>query len=206
LFFGIYEYMITKFFCKAYPPNYLIYEKKGKTMPIDLDAFKPAYEKWVEESLPDYRAGNMKEIVKKYPFVVPDGIPWKVYNGQPSDQTFALVTTGGFYLNDSQPPFDTESIHGDVSFREIPRTVRQQDMRIAHKHYDHSLAEQDFNIVFPVQRFVELEKEGIIGKLTDTNYSFSYVNDAVSLVKKTAPEFISRIKAAGVDVLFLVPV
>jgi hypothetical protein len=198
--------MMTKFFCKAYPPNYLIYEKKGEPMPIDFDAFKPAYEKWVEESLPDYRAGNMKEIIKKYPFVVPDGIPWTVYTGQPSNQTFALVTTGGFYLNDSQPPFDTESIHGDVSFREIPRTVRQQDMRIAHKHYDHSLAEQDFNIVFPIQRFVELENEGIIGRLTETHYSFSYVNDAVSLATETVPKFISDIKAAGVDVLFLVPV
>ena len=175
-------------------------------MPIDFDAFKPAYEKWVKESLPDYRAGNMKEIIKKYPFVVPDGIPWTVYTGQPSNQTFALVTTGGFYLNDSQPPFDTESIHGDVSFREIPRTVRQQDMRIAHKHYDHSLAEQDFNIVFPIQRFVELENEGIIGRLTETHYSFSYVNDAVSLATETVPKFISDIKAAGVDVLFLVPV
>jgi hypothetical protein len=181
-------------------------KKKGERMPIDLSAFQPAYEKWVEDSLPDYRAGNMKEIIKKYPFVVPDGIPWTVYNGQPSNQTFALLTTGGFYLNDSQPPFDTESIHGDVSYREIPKTVRQQDMRIAHKHYDHSLAEQDFNIVFPIQRFTELENEGIIGRLTDTHYSFSYVNDAVSLVKKTVPEFISRIKAAGVDVLFLVPV
>ena len=175
-------------------------------MPIDLSAFEPAYEKWVEESLPDYRAGNMKEIIKKYPFVVPDGIPWTVYNGQPSNQTFALLTTGGFYLNDSQTPFDTESIHGDVSYREIPKTVRQEDFGIAHKHYDHSLTEQDFNIVFPIQRFVELENEGIIGKLTDTHYSFSYVNDAVSLVKETVPEFISRIKAAGVDVLFLVPV
>jgi len=27
-------------------------------MPIDLDAYKPAYEKWVEESLPDYQAGK----------------------------------------------------------------------------------------------------------------------------------------------------
>ncbi|MBW2435371.1 MAG: selenoprotein B glycine/betaine/sarcosine/D-proline reductase, partial [Deltaproteobacteria bacterium] len=68
------------------------------------------------------------------------------------------------------------------------------------------LTEQDFNIVFPIQRLVELENEGVIGKLTDTHYSFSYVNDAVSLVKKTVPEFISRIKADGVDVLFLVPV
>ena len=73
-------------------------------------------------------------------------------------------------------------------------------------HYDHSLAEQDMNIVFPIQRFVELEKEGIIGKLTDTHYSFSYVNDAVSLVTDTVPKFIARIKAAGVDALLLVPV
>ena len=175
-------------------------------MPLDLDRHKPAYEKWVAESLADYRAGNMKEIIKKYPFITPDDIPWTAYSGQPSNQTFALVTSGGLYLKNSQPPFDTESIHGDTSFREIPKTVRQQDIGIAHAHYDHSLAEQDINIVFPIQRLVELENEGIIGKLTDTHYSFSYVNDAASLVKKTVPEFISRIKAAGVDVLFLVPV
>ena len=175
-------------------------------MPIDLDTFKSAYKNWVAESLPDYRAGNMKQIVKKYPFIAPDDIPWTAYKGRPSNQTFALVTSGGFYLKDSQPPFDTESIHGDTSFREIPKSVRQQDIGIAHKHYDHSLTEQDFNIVFPIQRLVELENEGVIGKLTDAHYSFSYVNDAVSLVEKTVPKFISRIKAAGVDVLLLVPV
>jgi hypothetical protein len=80
-------------------------------MPINLDAFKPAYEKWAMESLQDYRAGNMKEIVRRYPFIAPDDIPWTVYSGQPSNQTFALVTSGGFYLKESQPPFDTESIH-----------------------------------------------------------------------------------------------
>jgi len=113
---------------------------------------------------------------------------------------------GGFYLKESQPPFDTDSIHGDSSFREIPKHVRQQDLGIAHAHYDHSLAEQDFNIDFPVQRFVELENEGIIGSFSDTQYSLSYVNDAVSLVTETIPELISRIEAAGVNVLFLVPV
>ena len=175
-------------------------------MPIDLEAFKPAYQKWVEESLPDYRAGNMKEIVKRYPFIVPDDIPWKAYSGQPSDQTFALVTSGGLYLKNSQPPFDTESIHGDTSYREIPKSVRQRDIGIAHAHYDHSLAEADINIIFPIRRFIELEQEGIIGKVPDTLYSFSYVNDVVSLVSETLPKWISLIKAAGVDVLFLVPV
>ena len=175
-------------------------------MPIDLDKFKPAYEKWVEESLPDYQAGKMVEIVKKYPFIVPDDVPWTPYRGQPSEQTFALITSGGFYLKDSQPPFDTVSIHGDTSFREIPKTASQEDFGIAHAHYDHSLAEQDFNIVFPLQRFIELEKDAIIGKLADTNYSFSYVNDVVSLVTETVPKLITQIKFAKIDALFLVPV
>ena len=81
-------------------------------MPIDIDKFKTAYEKWVEESLPDYRAGRMEEIVKKYPFVVSEDIPWTPYRGRPSEQTVGLVTSGGLYLKQSQPAFNTDSIHG----------------------------------------------------------------------------------------------
>jgi len=175
-------------------------------MPIDLDKFKPAYEKWVEESLPDYQAGNVKEIVKKYPLIVSEDVPWTAYTGSPSEQTFALVTSGGLYLKDRQPPFDTVSIHGDSSFREIPKTVRPDELGIAHAHYDHSLAEQDINVIFPIQRFIELERENIIGRVADTHYSFSYVNDVVSLVTETVPKLIAQIKAAQVDILFLVPV
>jgi len=175
-------------------------------MPIDLEQFKPAYEKWVEESMPDFRAGKMAEIVKKYPFVVPDDIPWTPYSGQPSQQTFALVTSGGLYLKESQPAFDTVSIHGDPSIRQIPKTVRQEEIGIAHAQYDHSLAEQDINIIFPIHRLIEMEEEGIIGKLVDTHYSYSYVNDVVPLVTQTVPEMISRIKRDGADVALLVPV
>jgi hypothetical protein len=175
-------------------------------MSFDLENFKAAYDRWVEESLPDYQANKMEEIVKKYPFIVPADIPWTPYKGEPSAQTFALATSGGLYIKESQSPYDTVSIHGDTSFREIPKTVSQKDLGIAHPHYDHRLAKQDINIIFPLQRFVELEKEKIIGKLAETNYSFGYVNDAVTLIKKTVPEFISRIKAQAVDVLFLVPV
>jgi hypothetical protein len=68
------------------------------------------------------------------------------------------------------------------------------------------LAEQDLNTIFPIHRFIELEKEGIIGKLTQMHYSFSYVNDVEPLITNTIPELIGRIKADRVDVLFLVPV
>ncbi len=175
-------------------------------MPIDLEKFKIAYEKWVEESLSDYQAGKMEDIVKKYPAIVSDDVPWTHFEGQASEKTIALITSGGLYLKDSQPAFNTGSIHGDPSFREIPKDTQPDELGIAHAHYDHSLAEQDINIIFPLQRFVELEKEGVVGKVADTHYSVSYVNDAVTLVEKTAPEIISRLKAAGVDTLFLFPV
>ncbi|MBE0585144.1 MAG: hypothetical protein IH612_15455, partial [Desulfofustis sp.] len=138
--------------------------------------------------------------------VIPDDIPWTPYGGDPSKQTFGLLTSGGLYLKESQPAFDIVSIHGDISFREIPKTVQQQDIGIAHKHYDHDLAEQDINTIFPIHRFVELEREKVIGKFAETSYSFSYVNDAVGLVEKTVPELISRLKEQAIDVLFLVPV
>ena len=175
-------------------------------MPIDLETFKPAYEKWVEESMPDFQAGKMAEIVKRYPFVVPDDIPWTPYSGNPSEQTFVLVTSGGLYLKDDQPAFDTVSIHGDPSIREIPKTVRQEQIGIAHAQYDHSLANEDINIIFPIHRLIELQQEGVIGKLTDTHYSYSYVNDVVPLVTETVPKMIDRIKADGVDAVLLVPV
>lgn len=175
-------------------------------MPIDLEQFKTAYEKWVAESMPDFQLGKMVEIVKKYPFVVSNDIPWTSYTGKPSEQTFALITSGGLYLKDSQPAFDTVSIHGDPSILGIPKTVQQEEIGIAHAHYDHSLAEQDINIIFPIHRLIELEKEGIIGKLVDTHYSCSYVNNVVPLVTETVPQMISRIKADGVDAVLLVPV
>ena len=175
-------------------------------MPIDLEQFKSAYGKWVEESMPDFQAGKMEEIVKKYPLVVSEDIPWTPYTGQPPERTFVLITSGGLYLKDSQPAFDTVSIHGDPSIREIPKTARQQEIGIAHAQYDHELAEQDINIIFPIHRLIELENEGVIGKLVDTHYSYSYVNDVVPLVTETIPNMIARIKADGVDVALLVPV
>jgi D-proline reductase (dithiol) PrdB len=175
-------------------------------MPIDLDKFKIAYAKWLEESLPDFQAGRVQEVVKKYPLIVSEDVPWTPYQGMPSEQTIALVTSGGLYLKGSQPPFDTASIHGDPSFREIPKTARQEDFGIAHAHYDHSLAEQDINVIFPLQRLIELEREKIIGRVAETHYSFSYVNDVVSLVSDSVPQVLRKLKTASVDILLLVPV
>jgi D-proline reductase (dithiol) PrdB len=175
-------------------------------MLINLESFKIAYDKWVEEGLAEFQAGNVLEVVKRYPLIVSEEVPWTVYRGKPSEQAIALITSGGLYLKRSQPPFDTTSIHGDPSFREIPKTARQEDFGIAHAHYDHSLVEQDINVIFPLQRLIELEREKIIGKIAKTHYSFSYVNDIVTLLTESVPQLLQLLKAAAVNILLLVPV
>ena len=175
-------------------------------MPFDLESFKVAYKRWVDEGLADFQAGKVLEVVKRYPLVVSEDVPWTPYTGTPSKQTIALITSGGLYARGSQPPFDTTSIHGDPSFREIPRTARQADFAIAHAHYDHSLAEEDINVIFPLERLDELEREGVIGKVADTHYSFSYVNDVVTLLTRFVPQLLQKLKSAAVDILLLVPV
>jgi D-proline reductase (dithiol) PrdB len=175
-------------------------------MPIDIESFKAAYDKWVEEGLAEFQAGNVLEVVKRYPLIISEDIPWTPYTGKPLEQTIALITSGGLYLKESQQPFNTTSIHGDASFREIPKTARQEDFGIAHAHYDHSLAEQDINVIFPIERLIELEREGIIGRVAEMNYSFSYVNDAVTLLGEYVPPLLRKLKADGVDILLLVPV
>jgi D-proline reductase (dithiol) PrdB len=175
-------------------------------MQFDLEKFKPEYDKWAAEYQSEFEAGNVQEAVKHYPLLTPNGVPWTPFIGEPSEKTFALVTSGGLYLKSGQPAFNIDSIHGDTSFREIPKSIRPEELGISHGRYDPSLAEQDLNTIFPIDRFKELESEGVIGKLVDTHYSFSYVNDVVTFVSKTIPEVIERIKAQGVDALFLVPV
>lgn len=171
-----------------------------------LEEFKERYPKWVEESLAEFQAGQSKKYLEKYPFMIYEHVPWVPFSGKAADKKFALITTGGIYLRSRQIPFETESIHGDPSFREIPKTVRPEELAIAHGHYDQSLAEKDLNCVFPIDRFIELEKEGIIGGLAEVHYSFTYVNDIIPLMEKSIPEVIRRIRAEAVSALFLVPV
>ena len=51
--------------------------------------------------------------------------------------------------------------NGDPSFRVIDSRQPISDLMITHDYYNHSDAEKDINIIFPIQRLWKLEKEGI---------------------------------------------
>lgn len=117
----------------------------------------------------------------------------------------ALVTTGGFYL-DSQPSYETDGPEGlgDWSFRAIPRDTPRDKIKVVHLHYDLSGPREDINCVFPLDRFAEMEREGAIGRLAETNYSFmGFIQRPDMLMAETAPQVARLLKDDGVDAVFL---
>jgi len=124
-----------------------------------------------------------------------------------SDCRVAIVTTSGVH-HQSQQPFDMQDSAGDPSFREIDGATISKDYVITHDYYDHSDAEKDLNIIFPLDRLRELQDEGIIGSLASRHYSFMGHIDGhhiASLVGKSAKEIIEKLRQQAVDVVLLTP-
>ncbi len=97
---------------------------------------------------------------------------------------------------------------GDPSFREIPADTPPNNLTITHIYYDHSDADKDINIVFPIERIRLLKDMGEIGAVNDRHFSFmghirGYHID--TLLNETAPRVASILKEDGVDVAILTP-
>lgn len=132
-----------------------------------------------------------------------------------SSSRFALLTTGGLYLKGQQQPFDVEREArepewGDPSYRVIPKGTNLGEIAVAHTHYNPVDAEQDFNILLPVHRFIELEKAGEIGSLAPSTYSvMGYqghpVPDYKEWQERSGPKMLAQMRAEGVDTLLLTP-
>ena len=133
--------------------------------------------------------------------------PWTPVTKPLSDCRVALVTTSGVH-HKNQQPFDMADSEGDPSFREIEGATIGDDYLITHDYYDHSDAEKDLNIIFPLDRLRELQDEGIIGDLASRHYSLMghiVWRHIATLVGRSAREIIDKLRQQAVDVVLLTP-
>ena len=158
------------------------------------------------------------KIITKFPYLstkftdayVPvetKDIPWTPFNKELRLCRVGLVTTAGVHFKD-QRPFDMNDKEGDPSYREIDNRRPLTDLMITHDYYDHTDADRDINIVFPIVRLKELEEEGEIGRVSDFHYTFMGHIDGrhiQTLVNQTGPEVAERLKNLAVDVVLLTP-
>lgn len=136
-----------------------------------------------------------------------EGIPWTPFAMPLAEACIGLVTTAGVHLV-SQKPFNMDDHDGDPTFRELPVDTRAGEYMITHDYYDHTDADRDINIVFPVDRLTELKEAGLIGALATVNYGFMGHIDGrhiETLMKETGPEIARRLVNQGVNAVVLTP-
>jgi len=127
-----------------------------------------------------------------------DSSPWAAFDKPLSEARIALLTTGGAYVRDRQEPF----IDDDPTYRVIPSTTPASELAIFHEHYDKSNAEKDINVIFPIERLREMEKEQRIGSIAASGFGFMgyIVGDNIPrLMEETAPEVARMLVADRVD-------
>ena len=119
-------------------------------------------------------------------------VPFTPFDKDLATAVVTLVSATGVYLPD-QEPFPTED-PGDVSYRVIPGPTEAGALRIAHHHYDHSEADADPNIVFPIDSLRELAAAGVIAGVNDNHYSYGFTTRLRELYEKTFPEIADKVE------------
>jgi D-proline reductase (dithiol) PrdB len=150
--------------------------------------------------LADLPAGQAKRLAE---LECPDFAtrPW-VTGPSLSERRVAIVSSAGL-VRRGENPFRGR----DADYRAIPSDTRAADLLISHIsiNFDRTGFQEDWNVVFPLDRLRDLEREGAIGSIADTHYSFMGATDPVQM-ESHAREVAGRLKRDGVDAAILPPV
>lgn len=158
--------------------------------------------------LPPGLAAWIRERIPEQEFQGP--IPWTPLSKPLKHATLALVTSAGISLK-IDPPFDMERekkepTWGDRSFRAIPKETREEDINVNHLHINTQYILEDMNVMLPLGRMKEFEREGLIGRLAPTSYSFYGMQwESTEFLTEAIEPMSERMKEEGVDAVMLTP-
>ncbi len=150
----------------------------------------------------DRMSPRLQEHFLNMPCPAFDGAPWVA--GPPlAHRKVALISTAGLHRRDDRP-FSP----GSLDFRTIPADTPPDELVMSHvsTNFDRTGFQQDWNVVFPLDRLRELAAAGVIGGLAQDHYSFmGAIGDTLALEPR-ARELAKIMQAEGVDAALLVPV
>jgi D-proline reductase (dithiol) PrdB len=131
-------------------------------------------------------------------------VPFTPFEGDLAKSTVAIVTAAGVHLNE-QEPFNIADELGDLGYRIIPEDVESSQLKVTHHHYDHSDADKDINVVFPIDVLRDLKDEGLIKGVARKHIGYmGYTMQLKAMYEGTAREIANEIdKGSGADVVVL---
>jgi D-proline reductase (dithiol) PrdB len=95
----------------------------------------------------------------------------------------------------------------DADYRAIPSETQPDHLLTSHisVNFDRTGLQEDWNVVFPLDRLKELAAEGTIGSVAATHYSFMGASDPLEM-EPHARQLAGRLKNDRVDAVILAPV
>jgi D-proline reductase (dithiol) PrdB len=127
--------------------------------------------------------------------------PWVA--GPPlAERRVAIVSSAGLVVR-GEKPFRGR----DADYRVIPSATRPDQLLLSHIsiNLDRTGFQEDWNVVFPLDRLNELAAEGEIGSVAATHYSFMGATDPVQM-EGHAREVAGLLKEDQVDAVILSPI
>ncbi|MGE3912167.1 MAG: glycine/sarcosine/betaine reductase selenoprotein B family protein [Chloroflexota bacterium] len=165
-----------------------------------------AYDEWLERVRPLLEAARWGDAMRDVPTLRPEPAMPRPLAKPLAEATIALVTSAALSMPD-QPPMDGPNIEGDYTIRVLDRDADSRSLKIWHTHFDISTAQEDVNVVYPIDRLKELAAEGVIGAVAPQAVSFmGYFSNVFRMRDEVAPAVVKVVKDAGADGAILVPV
>ncbi|MGA7616208.1 MAG: glycine/sarcosine/betaine reductase selenoprotein B family protein [Thermoanaerobaculia bacterium] len=128
-------------------------------------------------------------------------VPFTPFDKDLASATVTIASATGVWAP-GQDAFPTED-PGDPSYRIIDGTAAVEELKIAHHHYDHSEADTDPNIVFPLATLQQLASEGFIGAVNDKHYSYGFTTRLRELYETTFPDIADKIERSKTKLVLL---
>ncbi len=114
----------------------------------------------------------------------------------------AIISTAGLQRRGDRP-FTV----GSGDYRLIPGDVAAGDLVMSHisTNFDRTGFQEDHNVVLPLDRLNELQREGVIGSVASMHYAFMGATPPAR-IERAARQLAGLLKQDQVDTVLLVPV
>jgi D-proline reductase (dithiol) PrdB len=131
-------------------------------------------------------------------------VPFTPFEGELAKTTVAIVTAAGVHLK-QQEPFNIADELGDLGYRVISEDVDSSHLMVTHHHYDHSDADKDINVVFPIDVLRDLQAEGFIKAIAKKHVGYmGFTMQLKAMYEGTAREIANEIdKGSHADAVIL---
>ena len=168
----------------------------------NTDEWRQRYNDWKQQHQSATANGDLDS---SYPFVRNRRAPFTPARRALPMLNLALISSAGAYIKDTDS-FDTTTIEGDFSFREIPSEIELEDLAFAARGYNPAGVLADPNVELPMDRLFEFEANGIIGQVNAVFWSFNgFIPNAARFVDETVPNIVERVNRYEVQAAFLIP-